>query len=75
VRGYLVALIEAMWNDDISGKDPFGNSGWRGDFDHAFFNAGWVRGMVSIGGHVSNVDEDGVDRLVRSAIQGLADGT
>jgi hypothetical protein len=74
VRGYLVALIEAMWSDDISGKDPFGNSGWRGDFGRAFFEVGWVQGTVEANGYVSSVDEEAIDRLVRSAIQGLADG-
>lgn len=74
VRGYLVALIEALWNDDVSGKAPFGSSGWRGDFDRAFIDAGWVRGTVDGNGTVVEVNAAAVDRLVRSAIRGLADG-
>lgn len=33
VRGYLYALLEAVWEEEegFSGKRPFGNSGWKRD--------------------------------------------
>lgn len=76
VRGYLVALVAEVWREEqcFSGKRPFGNSGWKGDFDKAFITAGWVTGNLDEDGWVEIADDDAVDRLVRSAIQGLADG-
>ncbi|GAA2346775.1 hypothetical protein [Dactylosporangium salmoneum] len=75
VRGYLVALLAAIWHDGegFSGKRPFGNSGWQGDFDKAFIEAGWVAGQLDEDGYVDEVDGEAVDRLVRQAIKALAD--
>ncbi len=77
VRDHRVALVEVLWRDDVSGKRPFGNSGWRGDFDAAFIRAGWVDGKLDPDeeGWVNEVDRAAVDRLVRSAIVELGRGT
>lgn len=75
VRGYLVALVERVWTDGecFGGKRPFGNSGWQGDFDKAFIEAGWVNGRLDEDGWVEEVDNAGTDALVRSAIASLGE--
>lgn len=57
VRGYLVALLAAVWDEGegFSGKRPFGNSGWHGDFDQAFIKAGLVPGQLDEDGWVDEV--------------------
>jgi hypothetical protein len=74
VRAYLGTLLMNVWVDGegFSGKRPFGNSGWQGDFDRAFIRAGWVEGTLDEEGWVDSVDSDQVDALVRGAIQWLA---
>jgi len=74
VRDYLVALTREVWSDGegFSGKRPFGNSGWQGDFDKTFIEAGWVEGRLDADGWVEDVDSAQVDTLVRSAIDALA---
>lgn len=46
IRGYLVALARAIWNEGagFSGKRPFGNSGWSYDIATALYKAGAVAG-------------------------------
>lgn len=77
VRGYLVALLAAIWNEKegFSGKRPFGNSGWDCDFNQAFIKAGWVTGKLDEEGWVDEVDSDAVDRLVTSAIKALGEAS
>lgn len=77
VRGYLVALLAGVWAEDegFNGKRPFGNSGWKGDFDAAFIAAGWVAGSLDHDGYVEESDTERVDALVRSAIAELAKPT
>ena len=75
VRGYLVKLLADVWKhgECFNGKRPFGNSGWQGDFDKAFIEAGWVDGLLDEDGWVERVDSDRVDALVRSAIKALGE--
>lgn len=70
VHGYLTKFGVLL---RVAGPDsrPFGQSGWRGDIEKAFIDAHWVHGTVELDGYVSDVDEDAVDRLVRSAIAEL----
>ena len=72
VRDYLIKF-DVLLRNSAPGSRPFGNSGWRGDIDKAFIEAGWVNGKLSDWDGVPSVDEvdaEAVDRLVRSAIQG-----
>jgi len=73
VHGYLIKLLTMVWEDGegFSGKRPFGNSGWQGDFDKAFIEAGWVTGRLDEDGWVDDVDDEAVNGLIRSAIKAL----
>jgi hypothetical protein len=46
VRGYLVALLTRLWQEDecFSGKRPFGNGSWQSDIYDAMAKAGIVAG-------------------------------
>lgn len=74
VRGYLIKLLTMVWDDGegFNGKRPFGNSGWQGDFDKAFIEAGWVTGKLDEDGWVDDVDDQAVNALIHSAIRVLA---
>lgn len=63
VRGYLIALLAAVWEhgEDFSGKRPFGNSGWTWDLYGALVKAGHIDGTF---------DEDGYIRLAIKALAG-----
>lgn len=70
---YLVKLLETLWDEDegFSGKRPFGNSGWQGDFDKTLIQAGFVAGSLDEYGSVGEVDGAAVDDLIRAAIAAL----
>ena len=74
VREYLKKLLTLVWTEEegFSGKRPFGNSGWKTDFDWALIKAGLVRGYIDPeDGWVENVDDEAVDRLILAAIAAL----
>lgn len=70
VRGYLVELLRALWEeeDGFNGKRPFGNSGWQSDFHLALVNAGLVPGIFDEDGCLSQVDERAASTLMLAAI-------
>lgn len=72
VREYLVALLDAMWGDpEFSGKRPFGNSGWKSDFEVALIEAGLVDGSFDEDGYIESLDSEAADRLIRATIRAL----
>ena len=80
IREYLVAVVERVWaeKEGFSGKRPFGNSGWESEIERALVRAGMAEGKFVKEGDgagawesCEDVDEEGVDRLVRIAIKGL----
>lgn len=73
IRGYLVALLAAVWDqsEGFSGKRPFGNSGWDWDLYGALVKAGHINGRFDEDGYIEDVDEQTGDRLIRAAIQAL----
>lgn len=77
IRGYLVALLDALWRhgEGFSGKRPFGNSGWHWDVYAALAKAGHIRGTFDEDGYLDDADETTGDRLIRSAIQALGEET
>jgi len=77
VRGYLVALLWTLWdeNEGFSPKRPFGDSNWELDLHGSLWAAGLVRGETDEDGDLADVDEDEADRLVRLAIRELGEPT
>lgn len=76
VRDYLVALLAMVWEEEegFSGKRPFGNSGWKADFDAALVRAGLVAGEFDADGCLETCDDELVDELVVEAIWSLGAG-
>lgn len=70
VRGYLVKLLQILWEEEegFNGKRPFGNSGWQSDIHLALVNAGLVAGTFDSDGCLSHVDERAANALVLAAI-------
>src|SRR5689334_2072025 len=54
VRGYLIALLAAVWTEGegFSGKRPFGNSGWEDDLYAALVRAGMIEGELDPDGYL-----------------------
>jgi hypothetical protein len=80
VRGYLVALLRALWQqqDGFSGKRPFGNSGWDCDFIVPFARAGFIDLALTEEDSWTDydyraVDWGRVDALMNSAINALGE--
>lgn len=48
VRGYLKALLDALWRqgEGFGGKRPFGNSSWKHDLYVPMVRAGIVPGVI-----------------------------
>jgi hypothetical protein len=74
VRGYLVALLTTLWEEEegFSGKRPFGNSGWQYDLYAPMIEAGIVGGEIDEDGYVERADAAAADKLILAAIQSLA---
>jgi hypothetical protein len=76
IRGYLVALLTAVWEEGegFSGKRPFGNSSWEYDLYIALANAGQVTLTLDEDGYVEEFPSDQRDianQLIADAIQAL----
>jgi hypothetical protein len=74
---YLAKLLLVLWaeKDTFSGKRPFGNSDWTGEIEVALIAAGMVQGSLDEDGYLDDVDDDAVDRLIRSAITAMGSAT
>jgi hypothetical protein len=74
IRGYLVALAAAVWDevDGFSGKRPFGNSGWTWDVHAALAKAGLIEGRFDEYGGLDHADTEKGDALIRSALRALS---
>lgn len=76
VRGYLVALLSNLWEEEegFSGKRPFGNSGWQYDLYVPMVQAGMVPGTVDADGYVDDFPQASrkmADDLILAAIETL----
>lgn len=73
IRGYLIALLTAVWDDgaEFSGKRPFGNSGWEHDLYEALVRAGRIEGTFDEDGWLEDADTEKGRELVAQAIQAL----
>lgn len=73
IRGYLVALLAAVWTEGegFSGKRPFGNSGWHWDLYGALVKAGHITGRFDEDGYVEDADGRAGDDLIAAAIKAL----
>lgn len=60
VRGYLIALLLAVWTEGegFSGKCPFGNSGWEADILVALVRAGVIEGTLDSDGYLEVLSRD-----------------
>ncbi len=70
VRGYLVALVRKVWEEDegFSGKRPFGNSGWSSDLEKPLIVGGVVDGNLDGDGYVDHVNDEQVRAAINAAI-------
>lgn len=76
VRGYLTALLTALWREeaDFSGKRPFGNSSWQYDLYAPMIAAGLVPGELDEDGAVEVFDYAGeADEMILAAIAALGE--
>jgi hypothetical protein len=73
VRGYLAALLAALWRDgeEFSGKRPFGDSGWQYDLALPLVKAGAIHGEISEYGELDDYDKGEYVELVAGAIAAL----
>lgn len=79
VRGYLLALLGAVWREKegFSGKRPFGNSAWECDLYQALIKADVIPGTVDEDGYLDTIayeDEQKADELILAAIAALGTG-
>ena len=73
VRGYLVALLDAIWRQEegFSGKRPFGNSSWQYDLYGPMIQAGIITGRLDEYGYAEECDNEHAGALILAAIQAL----
>lgn len=76
VRGYLVALLHALWHEGegFSGKRPFGNSSWEHDLYQPLGAAGLIGVTLDEDGFIDTLPDSErakADRLVDAAIDEL----
>jgi hypothetical protein len=76
IRGYLKALLTAVWRKEegFSGKRPFGNSGWVYDVYQAMVKAGHVPGKLDQDGYMEHMTRDAkeqADNMIAAAIASL----
>lgn len=79
VRGYLVALLSHLWDEEqgFSGKRPFGNSSWQYDIYGPMIKAGFATGTMDEDGYVdrfADTDRRAADELIQTAISLLGRG-
>lgn len=74
IREYLVALARVMWEhgEGVSGKRPFGNSGWDWDVYTALTKAGLITGQLDEYGNVVDANTEKGDELIAAALKALA---
>jgi hypothetical protein len=75
IRGYLVGLAAAVWNEGecFSGKRPFGNSGWHWDVYAALVKEGLITGTFDEYDGLDDADTDKGNELIAAALQALAE--
>lgn len=73
VRGYLIKLLEKVWNEQegFSGKRPFGNSGWDCDPLYPLVKAGLIAGSLDEDGYLDQCDDKAGEQLILAAIKAL----
>lgn len=73
IRGYLLALLAKLWEeeDGFSGKRPFGNSGWKYDVYGALVKASVVTGTLDADGYIDTCDHDRADVVILACIHHL----
>lgn len=73
VRGYLVALVRKVWEEDegFSGKRPFGNSGWSRDLAKPLIKAGIITGSLDSDGYIEDCDDRELGAAIHAAIDTL----
>jgi hypothetical protein len=73
IRGYLVALLAALWQEQegFGGKRPFGNSGWSCELYEPLGRAGYIQCTFDEDGYLDHTDTGAGDKLIASAIQAL----
>lgn len=73
VRGYLMALLAAVWveGEGFSGKRPFGNSGWDYDLYRPLVKAGFITGQLDEDGCLEDCDSEAGERVITAAIRSL----
>lgn len=73
VRGYLVMLLVALWEqkEQFGGKRPFGESGWQYDFYVALGKAGYIAYREDANGDIDHVDKALANILIEEAIDAL----
>lgn len=76
IRGYLVALLAELWQqqEGFSGKRPFGNSGWDWDLMRPLVKAGFIRGGLDEYGCLDDCDDAAGAALIAQAIAALGTG-
>lgn len=73
IRGYLKALLVALWEqgESFSGKRPLGNSCWEGDLELPLVEAGIVEGKLDEDGWLESVDSTAAAHAIGLAIKAL----
>lgn len=73
VKGYLKALLKALWREGegFSGKRPFGNSCWEFDLYKALIAEGLVEGKLDEDGYIDRVDKKAANKIIFAAIEAL----
>lgn len=73
IRGYLIALLAAVWDEKegFSGKRPFGNSSWDFDLFAGLVKAKFIAGELDEDGYFEDCDYDAGDALISMAIKSL----
>lgn len=80
IRGYLVALLAAVWHkgEGFSGKRPFGKSCWESDLYIPLAKAGFITATFDEDGYLKDLprEERGrADEMIAEAIRSFAGGT
>lgn len=80
IRGYLKALLFALWEEGegFSGKRPFGNSGWDGDLAFPLVRAKIIKGKIyteedgdEIDQYLDDYDSRALNNIIRKCIEAL----
>jgi hypothetical protein len=73
VGEYLVMIVAEVWkwNENFSGKRPFGSSGWHYDLYTPLVKAGLVEGTFNEDEYLEEADGRKADELIAQAIKVL----